>query len=334
MPARRIFCLARTRRWPIASSLERNARATCAVVSPHTVRSVSATCTSAAKEGWQQVKISRSMSSSSTASLSSGGIAALSSNSCVSSLCLPRNAICLRTRSIALLRPTLTSHARGLDGGSAASQRSSATAKASCNASSARSKSPTRRISVASARPASSRNIFSISVRVMRGRYSLIVVPGRLNGSAPSAASMPGPESRDSGFVLRTPRNDARSRSIIDPDRPDLDRARLGAGNARGHGERGIEIPGFDQVVATELLARLRERTIGRQSLAVANPHGGRGRCRLQRVAGLEIAALDDGLGEHTIFFRQFLAGRRVHFGVVSFVLIDQQQILHFANSS
>src|SRR5579871_3066645 len=66
-------------------------------------------------------------------------------------------------RSIALLRATLTSHARGLDGNSAAGQRSSAAAKASCKASSARSKSPTRRISVASARPASSRNTFSIS---------------------------------------------------------------------------------------------------------------------------------------------------------------------------
>ena len=69
MPASRIFCLARTSRCAIASSLARKARATCAVVSPQTVRSVSATCTSAAKAGWQQVKISRSMSSSSTLAL-------------------------------------------------------------------------------------------------------------------------------------------------------------------------------------------------------------------------------------------------------------------------
>ena len=66
MPASRIFCLARTRRCAIASSPARKARATCAVVSPQTVRSVSATWTSAANAGWQQMKISRSMSSSST----------------------------------------------------------------------------------------------------------------------------------------------------------------------------------------------------------------------------------------------------------------------------
>ena len=80
MPARRIFCLARNRRCAIASSLARKARATCAVVSPHTVRSVSATCTSAAKDGWQQVKISRSMSSSSALSAASHGADALSSD--------------------------------------------------------------------------------------------------------------------------------------------------------------------------------------------------------------------------------------------------------------
>ncbi len=167
MPASRIFCLARTSRCAIASSVTRKARATCAVVNPQTVRNVSATWTSAAKEGWQQVKISRIMSSSSAGSAISQEAAALCSISCTSSPCLPRNAICRRTRSIALLRATLTSHARGLKGGFSAGQRSSAAAKASCRTSSARSKSPTRRISVASARPASSRNIFSISIGVM-----------------------------------------------------------------------------------------------------------------------------------------------------------------------
>src|ERR1700716_1158305 len=130
--------------------------------------------------GWQQMKINRSMSSSSAIiSAASSEAVALNSNSCASSVCLPRNAMLRRIRSIAFLRPTLTSHARGLDGGSAAGQRSSAVANASCSASSARSKSPTRRISVASARPASSRNIFSISVGVMCSGNSIIVIPGR-----------------------------------------------------------------------------------------------------------------------------------------------------------
>jgi hypothetical protein len=42
-----------------------------------------------------------------------------------------------------------------------------------------RSKSPTRRISVASARPASSRNIFSMSMGVMLGKLLNSVIPGR-----------------------------------------------------------------------------------------------------------------------------------------------------------
>ena len=67
---------------------------------------------------------------------------------------------------------------------------------------------------------------------------------------------------------------------------------------------RAVEILGLDQIVAAELLAGFRERAVGRQRLAVADPHGGRGRGRLQPVAGLEIAALDDGLGEGAIFRR------------------------------
>src|SRR5665213_3292776 len=278
MPARRIFCLARTSRCAIASSEARNARATCAVVSPQTVRRVSATCTSAAKAGWQQMKISRSMSSSSAASAVSPDTCALSSNSCVSCCCLLRKLICRRTRSIALLRPTLTSQARGLDGGGASGQRSSATANASCNASSARSKSPTRRINVASALPASPRNVFSISPGVM-------------------CRSVMGP-------------------SIINPDRPDLDRAIPGAGNLRGNRQRLVEILGLDQIIAAELLAGFRKRTVGGQRLAVAYPHGGRGRDRLQSVGALEMAALDDALREHAVFLKHLLAGRLVDPGV------------------
>ena len=159
MPASRIFCFARTSRCAIASSVARKARATCAVVSPQTVRKVSATCTSAAKDGWQQMKISRSMSSSSAAAASRADAC---SNIVRQRLLFAAKRTSRRTRSIALLRPTLTSHARGLDA-AASGQRSSAAANASCRASCARSKSPTRRIRVASALPASSRNVFSIS---------------------------------------------------------------------------------------------------------------------------------------------------------------------------
>src|SRR5689334_8278550 len=59
--------------------------------------------------------------------------------------------------------------------------------------------------------------------------------------------------------------------SIIDHDRPHLDRTGLGAGNACGDPERGVEILGLDQVIAAKLLARLSERTVRRQYLAVAD---------------------------------------------------------------
>ena len=227
------------------------------------------------------MKISRSMSSSSARVAGLAGADALSSSSCVNSPCLPRNATCRRIRSIALLRPTLTSQARGLDGGPAAGQRSSATATASCSASSARSKSPTRRISVASARPASSRKIFSISAR----RHAATLLNDRHSGAARSCAH---PESRDS--PVRNRASSSRfarpgmtaSPSIINHDRPDLDRTNLGAGNPCGNGKGGVEIFGLDQIIAAELLARFRKRTVRRQCLAVANAHGGRRRRRLQ----------------------------------------------------
>ena len=63
MPASRILRLARTSRWAIVASGTRNARAISGVVSPASVRSVSATCASTASAGWQHVKMSRSRSS-------------------------------------------------------------------------------------------------------------------------------------------------------------------------------------------------------------------------------------------------------------------------------
>ncbi len=60
MRAVAIFFLARVIRAAIVGSLCRNARATSAVVSPHSSRSVNAICAGCASAGWQQVKISRS----------------------------------------------------------------------------------------------------------------------------------------------------------------------------------------------------------------------------------------------------------------------------------
>jgi len=73
MPALLIFRLARTSRWAMVGSATRSACAISVVVSPASVRSVSATRASSGSAGWQQVKISRSRSSGMPLGSSSGG---------------------------------------------------------------------------------------------------------------------------------------------------------------------------------------------------------------------------------------------------------------------
>ena len=62
--------MARVTRAAMVGSETRNACAISTVVSPHTSRRVSATWASLASAGWQQVKISRSLSSGITSSSS------------------------------------------------------------------------------------------------------------------------------------------------------------------------------------------------------------------------------------------------------------------------
>src|SRR5205823_10748546 len=59
-------------------------------------------------------------------------------------------------------------------------------------------------------------------------------------------------------------------------DRPDFDCAPARPRNPRGDGDRLVEIPGIDQEVAAQLFARLRERAVGHQPLALADPDAGR----------------------------------------------------------
>src|SRR5438094_9526277 len=66
---------------------------------------------------------------------------------------------------------------------------------------------------------------------------------------------------------------------------PDLDGTHARKGTARGYGDRLVEVVDVDQHVAAEMLARLRERTIGEKALAVTQPDA---RCRrrgMQRLA-------------------------------------------------
>src|SRR5829696_2693524 len=65
-------------------------------------------------------------------------------------------------------------------------------------------------------------------------------------------------------------------------DRPDLDRAPAHPRDAGGNVDRLVEIGGVDQIVATELLTRLRKRAIGYQPFAITHPNAGRRRCQVE----------------------------------------------------
>jgi hypothetical protein len=78
--------------------------------------------------------------------------------------------------SIALKRPADTSQARGFEGTPSRGQCSMAEANASCNASSARSKSPSTRIKVARTRRDSARYVASICSRTDWDEFGVSVV--------------------------------------------------------------------------------------------------------------------------------------------------------------
>src|SRR5215213_4440020 len=162
MRASRIFPFARTSRCAIVASGTRNARAISVVVSPPRSRSVSATCTSVASAGWQQVKINRSWSSR-TGSSSSAGSSGVCSSSTAAAAWRSSRDDSRRKRSTTRLRAVVMIQPAGLGGTPLCGHRSRAAAKASCTASSAVSMSPHTRTSTDTARPYCARNTRSIS---------------------------------------------------------------------------------------------------------------------------------------------------------------------------
>src|SRR5574341_1074376 len=81
---------------------------------------------------------------------------------------------------------------------------------------------------------------------------------------------------------------------VSPPNGPNLDRSPLGRRNPRRDLDRVVQVLGFDEEVAPELLFGLRERPVGGRELAVANANGGRGIGVLQSVAADIMAALLD----------------------------------------
>src|SRR5436190_1505842 len=159
MRAARIFAFARTMRWASVAGGARKARAISSVVRPEISRSVSATCASAESDGWQHVKIRRSGSSAiSSPSSHRAALSGIASTAMATSPSMASKRARRRMPSIALKRPAETSHGTGLAGTPSRGHCSTAALNASCIASSARSKSPSRRISVASTLRESRRN--------------------------------------------------------------------------------------------------------------------------------------------------------------------------------
>src|SRR4029453_9451285 len=275
-----------------------NARAISGDTAPLGVRRVRATLASGARAGWQQVKISRSRSSAMVCISVSWPRAASSRARVARRSASPRSR---RSRSMALLRAVVVIQAPGRSGTPATGQRSMATRKASWTASSARSKSPSTRMRVATACPAPSPNPRAASPRAPPA-------------SAPPTSRPPGPLS--GGHVDLH-------------DRPDLDRPAPDVRDAGRDLDSLVQVLCLDHVEAAELLLGLGERPVGGQRLAVAHPHGGSRGGRLQRLAGLVDAAVDDVLGEGHVLLELGLRGLLGLVGPVLLAGVDQQRVLH-----
>ena len=210
---------------------------------------------------------------------SSASIAASRASSSVFS----RSRLRRRSRSIARLRAVVVIQAPGLSGTPRTGHVSSAVTNASWTASSARSKSPRTRISVATARPDSSRN--------RRSTTSWAAAVGRR-----------GPGRSVGGRPLRPGRR--RAAGEVE-DRPDLDRAVLRARDHRRVVDRLVEVGRLDEVEAAERLLGLGERAVGGD----ASGRRGRGPSSRSRSAAsaspaLYRAALADVLGERVVAVR------------------------------
>ena len=118
MCASAILRFARTIRLPMVGSATRKARAISPVVRPPSARSVSATRAGISSAGWQQVKISRSRSSTIVLSSSMDGSSCWASRRVSSASRSARSATdrFRRRRSIARRRAAVVIHAPGLAG--------------------------------------------------------------------------------------------------------------------------------------------------------------------------------------------------------------------------
>src|SRR6266849_8730674 len=107
---------------------------------------------------------------------------------------------------------------------------------------------------------------------------------------------------------------------------PDLDSPLAGHGNLGGNADRLVEILGVDEEIAAQLLARLRERTIGHKPLSLPHPNAGRHGCGTQRV-GSQVLPVRVKVMRKLRRFSVTVLSLRVSQPI--FVTIDQQHVFH-----
>ncbi len=219
MPASLILRLARTRRCATVGSGTRKARAISGVCSPAISRRVSAIRASGASAGWQQVKMRRSWSSATGPTSVSGSGSPMRATASAS---LPGRVDSRRSRSSALCRAVVTIQPPGLGGRPSDGQRSTATAKASWTASSARSMSPKTRARVATARP-----------ELSRKTRATTLAPGALPPGAPPSSGAPAAAGTGPGIMCSAPAPVTRR-----PARPGTDGPRPGGRTPPSRGRR------------------------------------------------------------------------------------------------
>jgi hypothetical protein len=113
--------------------------------------------------------------------------------------------------------------------------------------------------------------------------------------------------------------------------RPHLDRAPAHVGQAPGPPERRVEIGDVEDVVAQQVLLRLREGTVADEPLAVAVAHRRGALRRVELVAGDEHADLAHLGGQREPLLER--AALRLRPGGVGRA-VDQEHLLHRLSSS
>src|SRR6267142_4950092 len=219
---------------------------------------------------------------------------------------------------MALCRAVLISQARGFAGVPSEGHLCSATAYASCNISSARSKSPSRPINVARIRPDSSRCSFSKSIRKEFPHRTLPEASFSASGrdGAPATLGRVSPILRLLGLSA-------------DRQWPHLNRSVPRGRNPRSNGDGFVQVSGIHQEIAAQLLLSFREWAIGDHTFAVSHAHC-RGHCsRHQLAASQELALTGELVSELPVFPVNSGLVRWRHLSPVGFRVINKQQVFH-----